>query len=234
VLILEGITAAYGISPVLYDIDLRVEAAGTSSLLGRNGVGKTTLLRTIVGLHPMVAGKIVFDGEDITKVPAFERARRGIGYVPQGRGIFPYMTVEENLRVAFAAFSARKSKNENSVPDYVYELFPVLQRLRHRKGGLLSGGEQQQLAIGRALVTRPKLLIFDEPTEGIQPSIVQQIEEAIRRIQVELKVTILLVENLDFVWSIADQFYVMRKGRIVDEGSPQKRDPGSVVPLLGV
>ena len=233
-LALEGVTAAYGMSPVLYDVDLRVGAAGTTSLLGRNGVGKTTLLRTIVGLHPVLAGKIIFNGEDVTKVKAFERARRGIGYVPQGRGIFPHLTVEENLRVAFSAFASRGAKSDHTVPDYVYELFPVLQRVRNRKGGLLSGGEQQQLAIGRALVTRPKLLIFDEPTEGIQPSIVQQIEEAIRRIQTELKVSILLVEHLDFVWSIADQFYVMRKGRIVDEGSPETRDPQSVIPLLSV
>ncbi len=233
-LTLERVTAAYGMSPVLYDIDLRAETAKTTSLLGRNGVGKTTLLRTIVGLHPVVAGKITFNGEDVTRIPAFERARRGIGYVPQGRGIFPHMTVDENLRVAFAAFSARKSNSANSIPDYIYELFPVLQRVRSRKGGLLSGGEQQQLAIARALVTRPKLLIFDEPTEGIQPSIVQQIEEAIRKIQTELKVSILLVEHLDFVWSIADQFYVMRKGRIVDEGDPQQRNPESVVHLLSV
>ena len=232
-LALERVTAAYGMSPVLYDIDLRAAGAETTSLLGRNGVGKTTLLRTIVGLHPVLAGKIVFDGQDITKMKAFERARRGIGYVPQGRGIFPHLTVEENLRVAFAAFSSRDAK-EYSVPSYVYELFPILQKLRNRQGGLLSGGEQQQLAIGRALVTRPKLLIFDEPTEGIQPSIVQQIEEAIRRIQTELKVSILLVEHLDFVWSIADQFYVMRKGRIVDEGSPRTREAESVVPLLSV
>jgi len=234
VLVLEGVCAAYGLSPVLYDIDLRVGAAGTASLLGRNGVGKTTLLRTIVGLHPVLAGKIIFNGEDVTKVKAFERARRGIGYVPQGRGIFPHLTVEENLRVAFSAFASRPAKSDYTVPSYVYELFPVLQKVRSRKGGLLSGGEQQQLAIGRALVTRPKLLIFDEPTEGIQPSIVQQIEEAIRRIQTELKVSILLVEHLDFVWSIADQFYVMRKGRIVDEGSPEKRDAQSVIPLLSV
>lgn len=233
-LALERVTAAYGMSPVLYDIDLRVREAGTTSLLGRNGVGKTTLLRTIVGLHPVLAGKILFDGQDITRMKAFERARRGIGYVPQGRGIFPHLTVEENLRVAFAAFSSRDTKIEYSVPSYVYELFPILQKLRNRKGGLLSGGEQQQLAIGRALVTRPKLLIFDEPTEGIQPSIVQQIEEAIQRIRTELKVSILLVEHLDFVWSIADQFYVMRKGRIVDEGSPQTREAESVVPLLSV
>ncbi len=233
-LALEGVTAAYGMSPVLYDIDLRVGPAGTTSLLGRNGVGKTTLLRTIAGLHPVLAGKILFDGEDITKIKAFERARRGIGYVPQGRGVFPHLTVEDNLRVAFAAFSSRDIKIEYTVPSYVYELFPVLHKIRNRKGGLLSGGEQQQLSIGRALVTRPKLLIFDEPTEGIQPSIVQQIEEAIRRIQTELKVSILLVEHLDFVWSIADHFYVMRKGRIVDEGNPQAREAESVVPLLSV
>ena len=233
-LALEGVTAAYGMSPVLYDVSLSVGAAGTTGLLGRNGVGKTTLLRTIVGLHPLAAGKIIFDGEDVTKIKAFERARKGIGYVPQGRGIFPHMTVEENLRVAFAAFSSRESKAEKPVPDYVYDLFPVLERLRDRKGGLLSGGEQQQLAIARALVTRPKMLIFDEPTEGIQPSIVQRIEEAIRKIQAELQVSILLVEHLEFVWSVADQFYVMRKGRILDEGNPQKRDPGSVVHLLNV
>lgn len=233
-LALEGVYAAYGMSPVLYDVTLSVAAAETTALLGRNGVGKTTLLRTIIGLHTLIGGKIIFDGEDVTKAKAFERARRGIGYVPQGRDIFPHMTVEENLRVAFAAFSGRETKAQNSVLDYVYGLFPTLQRVRHRKGGLLSGGEQQQLAIGRALVTKPKLLILDEPTEGIQPSIVQQIEEAIRKIQMELKVSILLVEHLDFVWSVADQFYVMRKGRIIDEGSPQKRDPESVVPLLSV
>ncbi|MGH9690779.1 MAG: urea ABC transporter ATP-binding subunit UrtE [Candidatus Acidiferrales bacterium] len=234
-LAIEGLTAAYGMSRVLYDIELRVGPAETVTLLGRNGVGKTTLLRTIVGLHPASAGKIHFEGNNITKVRAFERARSGIGYVPQGRGIFPHMTVEENLRLGFAAFPGREIRVENSVPDYVYELFPVLQRIRQRKGGVLSGGEQQQLAIGRALVTRPKLLILDEPTEGIQPSIVQQIDDAIRRIQNELKISILLVEQyLDFVWSIANRFYVMRKGRIVDEGSPSDREPGSIVPLLSV
>lgn len=233
-LALEGVSAAYGMSPVLSDVSLSVTQGKTTGLLGRNGVGKTTLLRAIVGLHPLISGKIVFNGKDVSKVKTFDRARRGIGYVPQGRGIFAHMTVHENLRVAFAAFAGRNSKGQNFVPDYVYELFPVLQKVRNRKGGLLSGGEQQQLAIARALVTRPKLLILDEPTEGIQPSIVQQIEEAIRRIQTELKVAILLVEHLDFVWSIADQFYVMRKGRIVDEGSPQAREAESVIPLLSV
>lgn len=232
---IEGLAAAYGMSRVLYDIDLRVESAETVTLLGRNGVGKTTLLRTIVGLHPLSAGKIHFEGQDVTKVQSFERARRGMGYVPQGRGIFPHLTVEENLLTGLSAVAGRQNKGENSIPDYVYDLFPVLNRVRERKGGVLSGGEQQQLAIGRALVTRPKLLILDEPTEGIQPSIVQQIDEAIRKIQKELKISILLVEQyLDFVWSIADRFYVMREGFIVDEGSPSTREPGSVVPLLSV
>jgi len=235
VLALEAVSAAYGMSRVLYDIDLTIGAAETVTLLGRNGVGKTTLLRTIAGLHPASEGKILFAGENITRLPAHERARRGIGYVPQGRGIFPHLSVEENLRLGLAALAGRSERRDAGIPDYVYELFPVLSRFRSRKGGVLSGGEQQQLAIGRALVTRPKLLILDEPTEGIQPSIVQQIDEAIQTIERELKISILLVEQyLEFVWSIAGRFYVMRKGRIADEGSPRDRDPGSVIPLLSI
>ncbi len=233
-LTLEGVSCAYGMSRVLYEIDLRLGDRETVTLLGRNGVGKTTLLRTIVGLHPLSQGKIFFDGADITMLPPFERARRGIGYVPQGRGIFPHLSVEENLVVGLAALSGRQVA-EQAIPARVFDLFPVLGRLRQRKGGVLSGGEQQQLAIGRALVTQPKLLILDEPTEGIQPSIVQQIDEAIKLIRDELKISILLVEQfLDFVWSIADRFYVMRRGHIADEGSPKERPSDSVVHLLGV
>lgn len=232
---LEKVSAVYGMSGVLHGIDLSVQEREAVTLLGRNGAGKTTLLRAIVGLHPAAGGRVSFEGEDITACPAFERARRGIGYVPQGRGIFPHLTVEENLRTGLSALAGRKERKEYSIPDDVYELFPVLAKLRSRKGGVLSGGEQQQLAIGRALVTRPKLLILDEPTEGIQPSIVQQIDRAIQTIQKELGISILLVEQfLDFVWSIADRFYVMRGGFIADQGSPQERAPGSIVHLLTV
>jgi urea transport system ATP-binding protein len=233
VVVLEQVSAAYGLSRVLQDVNLRVESGHAVALLGRNGAGKTTLLRTIVGLHPPVAGKIRFDGEDLTRATACQRARKGMGYVAQGRCIFPHLTVEENLCVGMSALAGRKAADSASVPEQVYELFPVLRRLRHRRGGLLSGGEQQQLAIGRALVTRPKLLILDEPTEGIQPSIVQQIGEALKHIQREWNISILLVEQFfDFAWAIADRFYVLRRGRVVQEGEPCNATPESVAFLL--
>jgi len=230
---LNAVSAAYGKSPVLRGVDLTVGPGESVSLLGRNGVGKTTLLRTIVGHHPATSGSIVFLGDDVTAQPAFKRARRGIGYVPQGRGIFPHLTVDENLRLG-AAGSPKPGATE-SIPSWIFELFPVLRRVGQRKGGVLSGGEQQQLAIARALIAQPKLLILDEPTEGIQPSIVQQIEESLREIRTRLKVAILLVEQyLDFAWSIADRFYVMRRGQIVLEGDPRESDPSSVHHLLSV
>lgn len=232
-IVLENISAAYGLSRVLQDIDLRVGRGQTVALLGRNGAGKTTLLRTIVGLHRLDGGKITFAGEDLTRASACRRARAGIGYVPQGRCIFPHLTVEENLRVGLGAVSNHGGGGTNDVPTLVYELFPVLERLRGRKGGLLSGGEQQQLAIARALVTRPRLLILDEPTEGIQPSIVQQIAGALRRIQRECNISILLVEQfLSFAWSLAANYYIMRRGRILQQGSTEETLPDSVVSLL--
>lgn len=230
---LTAVSASYGKSRVLDAIHLSVGAGESVSLLGRNGVGKTTLLRTIVGHHTVASGSIAFLDEDVTSQPAYRRARRGIGYVPQGRGIFPHLTVEENLRLG-AAGSPKSTKGE-AVPDYIFELFPVLRRVGQRKGGVLSGGEQQQLAIARAMVAQPKLLILDEPTEGIQPSIVQQIEESLREIRTRLRVAILLVEQyLDFAWSIADRFYVMGRGQIVLEGNPRESDPSSVHHLLSV
>ncbi|HEX3764476.1 MAG TPA: ATP-binding cassette domain-containing protein, partial [Kofleriaceae bacterium] len=198
----DQLDAAYGLSQVLWGIDLAVAPGEAAALLGRNGVGKTTLLRTILGLHPRSAGRVLVGGDtpvDVTHLPAHRRARLGVGYVPQGRHIFPHLTVEDNLEVGLAA-APRGAR----VPDLVYELFPVLGEMRRRKGGVLSGGQQQQLAIGRALAARPRLLILDEPTEGVQPSIILQIEEALGRIRRELGVAVLLVEQyLEFAWSFA-------------------------------
>ena len=229
----DQLDARYGLSQVLWGIDLAVAPGEAAALLGRNGVGKTTLLRTILGLHPGSAGRVLVGGDapvDVTHLPAHRRARLGVGYVPQGRHIFPHLTVEENLEVGLAA-APRGAR----VPDLVYELFPVLGEMRSRKGGVLSGGQQQQLAIGRALAARPRLLILDEPTEGVQPSIILQIEEALGRIRRELGVAVLLVEQyLEFAWSFATSYFVMQKGRIVDRGRTVDGDAQAVSRLLGV
>jgi urea transport system ATP-binding protein len=232
---LKEVSAAYGKSRVLEGINLSISPGESVTLLGRNGVGKTTLLRTIVGHHSPSEGAITFLGKDVTNSSPYLRARLGIGYVPQGRGIFPQLTVEENLRIGLAAVRGGGTVKDDSIPAHIYELFPLLNRVAQRKGGVLSGGEQQQLAIARAMVAQPKLLILDEPTEGIQPSIVQQIEETLREIRLRLKIAILLVEQyLDFAWSIADRFYVMRRGRIVVQGNPRESDPSSIHHLLNV
>src|SRR6201996_6115158 len=217
---LRQVCAAYGKAPVLFDIDLDMKPGSAIALLGRNGVGKTTLLRTIVGLHRLSGGALFLDGDDVGGLRAHERARRGIGFVPQGRHIFPHLTVQENLQVGLSALEGRPGKRAHVVPDYIGDLFPKLTQIAKRQAGYLSGGEQQQLAIGRALAGRPKLLLLDEPTEGVQPSVVQQIQDVLARIRTELGVAIIIVEqNLDFAWSFADQYMVLQKGRVVRQGA---------------
>ena len=210
---IRGLDVAYGQSQVLWGVDLEVRAGELVCLMGRNGVGKTTLLKTAIGLLPARGGRLSFDGSDITTWPPDRRARAGIGYVPQGREIFPHLSVEENLRMALLGCGRTASLDEPLT------LFPALKPLLARKGGVLSGGEQQMLAIGRALLTKPKLLMLDEPTEGIQPSIILEIEEALRRIKVELKLAVLLVEQyLDFAERLADKYVIMAKGAVVASG----------------
>ena len=208
---ISGVDQFYGGSHILWSVDLEVPEASCTCLMGRNGVGKTTLLKAILGLVAVKAGSIRLKGEEIGNWPTEERVRRGIGYVPQGREIFPQLTVEENLLVALAA----RRGHAREIPDLVFSLFPVLKEMRKRRGGDLSGGQQQQLAIGRALVTEPSLLILDEPTEGIQPNIVHEIGDIIVRLNEEEKLTVLLVEQkLPFARRVAQRFAIMTKGRI--------------------
>ena len=225
----ERLDAAYGGSQVLWGVDLRIGAGEVVCLMGRNGVGKTTLLKTVMGLLPARGGRVVFDGTDVTRWSVDRRARAGIGYVPQGREIFPHLSVLENLRVA------QLGSGRAGAMDDVLELFPALNRLRARKGGVLSGGEQQMLAIARALLTRPKLLVLDEPTEGIQPSIILEIEEAIRRIKTELGLAVLLVEQyLEFAERLADGYVIMAKGAVVAAGVTRELRPEQVKQHLAV
>jgi urea transport system ATP-binding protein len=234
VLALKDVGAAYGMSQVLNGIELSVGSGEAVALLGRNGVGKTTLLRTIVGLHAANAGSLSFDNEDVTKLAAYRRARLGIGYVPQGRGIFPQLTVEENLSVGASALDGRKPAVAPD-PAPLYELFPALTALRNRKGGVLSGGEQQQLALARALLGKPRLLLLDEPAEGIQPNVVDEIGRILGKVRRELGVAILIVEqHLDFAWSIADRYYVMQRGTVVKTGTTAAESPEGIAPLLSV
>jgi len=217
---IEGLSVSYGESQVLWDVSLSVPAGGVVCLMGRNGVGKTTLLKTIMGLLPARAGRIVFDGRDLVGRRPEERSACGIGYVPQGREIFPNLTVAENLRVG-ALGRGRGNGNGNHRDgdlDEIFALFPKLKSLLGRKGGVLSGGEQQQLAIGRVLLARPKLLLMDEPTEGIQPNVILQIEDAIERIKARGIAVLLVEQYLEFAWRLAGSYAIMRKGAIVAKG----------------
>jgi len=220
----------YGGSHILRDVAFDVPSAACTALIGRNGVGKTTLLKCLMGLLPIRSGDISFDGRSIASLPPHARAALGIGYVPQGRDIFPRLTVEENLQMGLAAQSRRAR-----LPELVFEMFPVLRSMLHRRGGDLSGGQQQQLAIGRALAMRPRLLILDEPTEGIQPSIIKDIERAIRKLVSGGEMAILLVEQYyDFAKSLADHYVVLSRGEVVSRGAGSAMDGDNVRAHLAV
>ena len=215
----------YGAAQALRAVSLTARPGEVTCVLGRNGVGKTSLLRALVGQHPISKGAIAFDGRDITKLRPFERARNGIAYVPQGREIFPLLTVEENLKTGFAPLG----RDQRSIPDDVFSLFPVLGEMLGRRGGDLSGGQQQQLAIGRALVMRPRLLLLDEPTEGIQPSIIKDIGRAISYLRNLGNIAIVLVEQyLDFACELGDSFAVMDRGAVKYACDRQNLDPAEI------
>jgi len=232
---LRTVSAAYGKSQVLWDVAFDLQRGDAATVLGRNGVGKTTLLKTIVGQLPCSRGHIYWHGHEVTAMKAHQRSRAGVGFVPQGRHVFPHLSVRENLEVGLSALSRKGFAGPRKVPELVFELFPKLTQIADRKAGVLSGGEQQQLAIGRALAGQPELLLLDEPTEGIQPNIVQQIEDALVRVRKELGVAILIVEqNLDFAWSFADRYFVMQRGRIVKEGMTAASPADEVAALIHV
>ena len=213
---IEQLNQFYGQSHTLWDLDLEVPDGQCTVLMGRNGVGKTTLLKCIMGLLPVRSGSLQYDGQELTRTAAEQRAGIGIGYVPQGRQIFPLMSVEENLLIGLPA----RRDGQRRIPAFIFEMFPVLKEMLGRRGGDLSGGQQQQLAIGRALVTDPRLLILDEPTEGIQPNIVAEIGAIVRKLNREMGLTVLLVEQkLPFARKVADRFCLLDRGRAVATGT---------------
>jgi urea transport system ATP-binding protein len=214
-LAVENLSLHYGAVQALRGISVTAASGEVTCVLGRNGVGKTSLLRAIAGHRPISGGSILFEGQNIVRLKPFERAARGIAYVPQGREIFPLLTVKENLETGFAPLK----RGSRQIPEEVFELFPVLKSMLGRRGGDLSGGQQQQLAIGRALVMRPRLLVLDEPTEGIQPSIIKDIGRAISYLRGRKDMAILLVEQyFEFARNLADRFVVMERGEIVQHG----------------
>ena len=229
-LTISGLNQYYGGSHILRDLSFEVPQGACTTILGRNGVGKTTLLRCLVGVVPTRSGHITFNGTDITALPPYERARLGIGYVPQGREIFPRLTVEENLQMGLAPLNGRAK-----VPARIFEMFPVLRDMLHRRGGDLSGGQQQQLAIGRALAADPKILILDEPTEGIQPSIIKDIGNVISALTKGGGMAVLLVEQYyDFAKSLADHYLVMSRGEIIKQGLGRNMDSENVRACLAL
>ena len=228
---IERLNQFYGESHTLWDIDLQAAKGKCTCLMGRNGVGKTTLLSCVMGLLPTASGRILLDDTDISSMPAERRAGLGVGYVPQGRQIFSLLTVRENLEIGLATGRVKKKQ----IPDIVFDLFPVLHEMLARRGGDLSGGQQQQLAIGRALVLDPTMLILDEPTEGIQPNIVHEIGEIINKLKNEFNMTILLVEQkLPFARAVADSFVILDRGRSVAQGEIGELDDRLIKQYLTV
>jgi len=220
-LTVENANLHYGAAQALRGISIKAEMAKITCVLGRNGVGKSSLLRAVTGQHPLSSGRISFEDQELNGLAPYSRAKLGIGYVPQGREIFPLLTVKENLESGYAPVK----RAERFIPDDIFSLFPILQSMLGRRGGDLSGGQQQQLAIGRALVTRPRILVLDEPTEGIQPSIIKDIGRAIRYLRDSTGMAILLVEQyLDFCRELADHVYIMDRGEIVHEGPAETLD----------
>ncbi|MPZ39300.1 MAG: urea ABC transporter ATP-binding subunit UrtE [Rhizobiales bacterium] len=227
----RSIDLYYGAAQVLRGVSLVAEVGKVTCVLGRNGVGKTSLLRALVGQHPVSKGSIAFDGQDITRLRPYERARQGIAYVPQGREIFPLLTVEENLKTGYAPLP----RSDRNIPDDVFSLFPVLNSMLGRRGGDLSGGQQQQLAIGRAMVMRPRLLLLDEPTEGIQPSIIKDIGRAISYLRNLGQIAVVLVEQyLDFAQELGDHFAVMDRGAVVYSCTRETMDEATLKRSLAI
>ncbi|MFZ5756342.1 MAG: urea ABC transporter ATP-binding subunit UrtE [Pseudomonadota bacterium] len=231
-MVVSGLNQYYGGSHILRDVNLDAEVGKVTCVLGRNGVGKTTLLRCIMGVVPPKTGSVSWSGSEITRLAPHERVARGVAYVPQGREIFARLTVEENLRMGMARFPGSKARH---IPAFVYETFPVLADMKHRRGGDLSGGQQQQLAIARALVSEPKLLILDEPTEGIQPSIIKLIGGVIRQLAARGDMAILLVEQYyDFAAELADSYAVMARGTVIKSGLGRDMAADGVRDLLAI
>ena len=229
-LAVRDVNQYYGGSHILRNVSLEVAAGKCTTLLGRNGVGKTTLLKAMMGLLPIRSGTIAFDGKNMTGMPPYARAALGLGYVPQGRDIFPRLTVGENLQMGLAT-----QKRGTGIPGFIFEMFPVLKDMLGRRGGDLSGGQQQQLAIGRALAMRPKVLILDEPTEGIQPSIIKDIDRAIRKLVTGGEMAILLVEQYyDFAKGLADHYVVLSRGEVIKSGAGVDMDADGVRGYLTV